>query len=244
LTELADIPRKAGLKVEEVPGWRTRGHGEMLAVRTIVCHHTAGPASGEAPSLGVVRDGRPGLEGPLSHYVLGRSGAVYVVAAGLCWHTGNTFSANQSNPYAIGIEAEATGTSNWPDMQYQAYAQLCRALMDHYGLPLSQVLGHKEVAAPLGRKIDPNFSMNDFRIAVSQAGGPDLQADERTWLYNLYLAMFYGGKDTPGQKSLLARVDEARSKQAAVDPAVVAQSLIAAGIGQQVASELIRQLGN
>ncbi len=172
LTDLADACRKSGLNVIETAAWRTRGHGPMNGVRAIACHHTAGPATGEAPSLNVVRDGRPGLEGPLSHLVLGRSGAVYVIAAGLCWHTGATFHPDQGNAWAIGIEAEATGTSGWPAVQYQAYARLCRALADHYGLPLSRVLGHKEIASPLGRKIDPNFSMSDFRIAVSQAAPP------------------------------------------------------------------------
>jgi hypothetical protein len=239
LTDLADAARKSGLNVIETAGWRTRGHAPQAAVRTIVCHHTAGPATGEAPSLNVVTVGRPGLPGPLSHLVLGRSGTVYVVAAGLCYHTGATFTADQSNANAIGIEAEATGVDPWPEQQYRAYARLCRALMDHYGLPLSRVLGHKEIAAPLGRKIDPNFSMPEFRLAVSQAGGSDVMTPQQEakldevlalirpvqytlpdgqqqWVYpmqalvNVYAAMFYGGESTPDRASLLALVDGLR----------------------------------
>lgn len=167
LADLADACRKSGLRVVEQPGWKTRGHGDVYGVRSIICHHTAGPATGEAPSLGVVTNGRPGLAGPLAQLVLGRSGTVYVVAAGLCYHAGATFEAWQGNAWAIGIEAEATGRDHWPTVQYAAYVKLCRALADHYGVPYDRVRGHCEVAAPLGRKTDPNFSMAAFRAAVS-----------------------------------------------------------------------------
>ncbi len=40
------------------------------------------------PSLGVIRDGRPGLKGPLSQLGLGRDGAYYVIAAGRAQHAG------------------------------------------------------------------------------------------------------------------------------------------------------------
>ena len=80
LTDLADACRKSGLKVIEANGWRTRGHGQMAAVRTIVCHHTAGPSTGNMPSLNTIINGRPGLEGPLSQLGLARDGTVYVIA--------------------------------------------------------------------------------------------------------------------------------------------------------------------
>jgi hypothetical protein len=38
----------------------------MSGVRCVVLHHTAGPATGEAPSLSVVENGRPDLTGPLA----------------------------------------------------------------------------------------------------------------------------------------------------------------------------------
>lgn len=82
LTDLATVLRAAGLKVQEVPGWKTRGHGQMTSVETIACHHTAGPKTGNYPSLGVVRDGRPGLDGPLAQLGLARDGTWLVIAAG------------------------------------------------------------------------------------------------------------------------------------------------------------------
>jgi hypothetical protein len=167
LSDLATAVRKSGLPVVEVPGWRTRGHGEMGGVRTIVCHHTAGPSTGNFPSLGVVRDGRAGLSGPLANLGLGRDGTVYVIAAGLCYHAGVVLQSDYRNGYSIGIEAEATGVTDWPAVQMDAYARLCAALCLHYTLPVGRVLGHKEVCAPVGRKTDPNFDMAAFRGAVA-----------------------------------------------------------------------------
>jgi hypothetical protein len=172
LTDLADACRKSGLKVVEVDGWKTRGHGPMTRVDSIVCHHTATSkaAAGDYPSLGIVRDGRSDLPGPLSQLGLGRSGTVYVIAAGVSYHAGETFETAQDNWHAIGIEAEADGLSVWPAEQMDAYARLCRALIDHYQLNVSDVEGHKEVASPLGRKVDPNFDMSRFREAVANQG--------------------------------------------------------------------------
>jgi len=161
LLDLADACRGSGLRVVEVDGWPSRGHGQMSGVRTIVCHHTAGPPTGEAPSLNFIRDRG------LAQLVLGRSGTVYVVAAGLCFHAGVVHEPNMGNRWAIGIEAEATGTAPWPRVQYDAYARLCAALAGHYRVPVARVLGHKEVAAPAGRKIDPNFDMVAFRALVA-----------------------------------------------------------------------------
>lgn len=169
LHDLADACRKSGLPVVEETGWRARGHGAMRSVEAVVVHHTAGPATGDAPSLRVVRDGRPDLRGPLAHIVLARSGTVHVVAAGLCWHAGPTHEPWQGNAHAIGIEAEHVGTPGvvWTAVQYDAYVRLARALADHYGVPYARILGHREVAKPAGRKSDPTFDLATFRAAVA-----------------------------------------------------------------------------
>jgi len=171
--DLAAVARSAGLKVVETPGWRKRGHGQMSDVRTITCHHTAhGSAKGTAPSLSVVVHGRPSLEGPLSHYLLGTDGTVYVVAAGLCYHAGISKHADYTNSHAIGIEAEAVGTpgapGDWPEVQMDAYARLCLALVRHFKLKVTDIRGHKETCAPKGRKVDPSFDMTVFRDRVAR----------------------------------------------------------------------------
>ena len=174
LTDLADILRNAGLTVIEVSGWKTRGHGVMSSVKGILAHHTAGAATGDYPSLNIVRDGRPDLEGPLSQLGLARSGTWYVIAAGRSYHAGKTVDDSIfGNSNAIGIEAEGTGIPStntghayWSEVQYQSYIRGVKALQAAYGIPTAHVLGHKEAAVPAGRKPDPNFSMDEFRAAL------------------------------------------------------------------------------
>ena len=173
LTDLAAVARKTSLEVIEVPGWETRGRGEMSDVRAVVCHHTATlNRTADMPSLDTLINGRPDLSGPLSHYGLSRSGKVYVIAAGRCNHAGTVQNPSWGNSHSIGIEAEATGTdATWPEVQMAAFAQLCRVLVDYFGLSVSAVLGHKEVADPPGRKIDPNFDMAAFRTRIRALSG-------------------------------------------------------------------------
>ena len=174
LTDLADVLRKAGLKVVEVDGWKTRGHGPMKRVTGIVWHHTATPASypGDYPSLRVVRDGHSKLPGPLCNLGLGRNGTYYVVAAGFGYHAGAVkpqYIDLVDNDTAIGIEAENAGiTGVWPQAQYDAYVKGTAALARHYGVPTARVLGHKEIST--AGKIDPKgIDMAVARAAVAAA---------------------------------------------------------------------------
>ncbi|MER7361956.1 peptidoglycan recognition protein family protein [Nonomuraea wenchangensis] len=166
LTQLAKVAKRTGYPVVEVDGWKTRGHGPQPEVQGLVCHHTAGPAGGgDYPSLAVVRSGRPGLDGPLSHFGLGRSGTIYVIAAGRCWHNAPSTSGYHDNSSSIGIEAENNGTQSWPPEQLDAYKRLCAELCREFGLPASRVKGHKEVNTA---KPDPHHvDMNAFRRDVA-----------------------------------------------------------------------------
>lgn len=170
MTWLADVLRAAGLKVEEVDGWQNRGRGDMATVRGILCHHTAGPLTGNAPSLNLVVKGREDLAGPLSQLVLGRDGTFHVVAAGRCNHAGAGAwqGVTSGNSSFIGIEAENAGTGKdpWPPVQMDAYARGCAAILKHLGEDSVMVAGHKEYALPRGRKIDPSFDMVTFRDRV------------------------------------------------------------------------------
>lgn len=170
-TRLLRAVKKAGVKYNEAAGWQSHGRGTMGTIQTVVPHHTAGPARGNSPSLNVVRNGRGNLHGPLSQLFLARDGTVTLVGAGIANHAGRVKYNSYSNSHSIGIEAEATGTSSWPDVQMDAYAKLCKALCDEFNLSYSRVLGHKEVCSPSGRKIDPNFNMDQFRSKVGGSKG-------------------------------------------------------------------------
>ncbi|MEU7741965.1 N-acetylmuramoyl-L-alanine amidase [Nonomuraea sp. NPDC049158] len=161
LTQLATVARRTGFPVVEVSGWRTRGHGPQPAVRGIVAHHTAGRAD-----MHVVRDGRPGLDGPLSQFWLRHDGTIYVVAAGKCWHNYPSTSPNHDNSHAIGIEAENDGREAWPTIQLDAYKRLCAELCRAFGVAASRVKGHKEVQP--GKPDPHHVDMDDFRRDVAQ----------------------------------------------------------------------------
>lgn len=176
VTNLAQILRDAGLNVTEVDGWKTRAHGPLTEIRSIICHHTAGAPTGDYPSLPIVRDGRPDLPGPLAQLGLGRSGTWFAIAAGLSYHAGVVTDATlYSNQYAIGVEAEGIGIPPtdsghiyWPEVQWQSYVRGVRALKKAFNVPTEHVRAHKEICSPAGRKIDPNFSMEEFRTALDK----------------------------------------------------------------------------
>jgi hypothetical protein len=176
LTWLAEVLLTDGLRVAEQPGWRTRGRGDVGTIRGVICHHTAGPRSGNMPSLGIVTSGRAGLPGPLSQLCLGRDGTFFVVAAGRANHAGagNWQGFTNGNANFIGIEAENAGDGSdpWPDVQMEAYRRGVAAILKKVGADAIMCAGHKEYRLPLGTKIDPTFDMNQFRrdVAAIMAG--------------------------------------------------------------------------
>ncbi|MGH3989313.1 MAG: peptidoglycan recognition protein family protein [Pseudonocardiaceae bacterium] len=169
---LADAARLTGYPVVEVAGWRTRGHGSgMRAVECVTGHHTADGPRGDYPSLHIVANGRADLAGPLSQLGLGRSGTVYVIAAGQAYHAGASSWAGfwDLNDEAIGIEAESVGTrDDWTLQQRDCYPRLVAALLFYMRRDASRFAGHREVCLPRGRKIDPAFwGLDEFRARVA-----------------------------------------------------------------------------
>ena len=180
LTNLGDILRNAGLRVIEVPGARTRGHGQMSHPKGTLWHHTAtsAKAAGNYPSQRIVTEGRSDLPGPLCNLGLGRDGTWYFIAAGLAYHAGaGSYPGIGSNGNAslIGIEAEHPGTSGtpWPPAQIDSYRRGSAALAKAFGFASDRVIGHKEWAPR--RKIDPfGLDMNAERrfVADYMRGAP------------------------------------------------------------------------
>lgn len=165
---LADAARLTGYPVVELSGWKARGHGGMTSVEGVVLHHTAGPKTGEYPSLAVVRDGRAGLAGPLANFGLGRSGTVYVNAAGLAYHAGVSEWAGMGdlNGRFLGIEAEDDGDGIWTGEQIDCYPRLVAACLYYMRRDASRACAHRECAPT--RKIDPTgFDMPALRSRVA-----------------------------------------------------------------------------
>jgi len=172
LTWLPAVLESAGLKVAPVPGWESRGCGDIGPIAGVICHHTAGPRTGNMPSLKTLIDGRSDLAGPLAQLGLGRDGTYYIIAAGRCNHAGQGSwrGVTRGNSSFIGIEAENTAKSDdspWPDVQVDAYQRGVAAILSHVRTTADFCAGHKEFALPLGRKTDPEFDMDHFRSCVA-----------------------------------------------------------------------------
>ena len=176
LTWLPEALQKAGLKISEVPDWRTRGRAEMGRVRGVMVHHTVGQRTGNMPSLNLLIRGRPDLNGPLAQLGLGRDGTFYIIAAGKANHAGDgewRGIKHTGNSNFIGIEAENAGTPDdpWPDAQMDALRRGVAAILQYIGADSTMVCGHKEYAPT--RKKDPLWEMAPFResVAALMAGG-------------------------------------------------------------------------
>jgi hypothetical protein len=190
LTDLADGLRARGLTVVEVDGWKTRGvvnqnppHQRLAleAVAGVLRHHTATNrnafTNSDAPTLGLLTNGRSDLPGPLCQLGLGRNGTVYVVAAGLGNHAGRGWAfpgvpEDSGNWYLLGIEMESSGIAPWdwtPD-QLRVAPYVGAALMDMYDFTLN--LGHMEYSKE--GKIDPAGwpgGMDGLRAQIGAVSG-------------------------------------------------------------------------
>jgi hypothetical protein len=184
---LADVLRASGLSVFEVDGWRTRSAGTLQNPTGVLGHHTAGPTSGNYPSLSVVVNGRQDLPGPLSQLGLGRDGTWFVIAAGRANHAGKGklpwVPQDKGNQFLLGVEAESTGRGDWTTAQKDSYPRGVAALLRHLGLPADRFAAHKEYAP--NRKIDPAGwpgDMAGFRASVanilSGEGGREMSQAE------------------------------------------------------------------
>lgn len=168
-----DLKRRleaAGLTVVEVDGWQSRGSANFDP-RGSVNHHTAGPRTGVAPSLGVILNGRPDLPGPLANTYGARVERyeVYLVAAGRANHAGSgTFRGLMGNSSVLGHEEEHSGRADEPfsELRMDRAARIHAAFMWGKQTTSDYVCQHHEWTS---RKIDfVRDLMNpvEFRIRV------------------------------------------------------------------------------
>jgi hypothetical protein len=172
---LADACRDTGYPVVELSGWRSAGHGPMTAEHGVVGHWTAGPVqektASNTPSLAVVRDGRPGLDGPLCNVYTAFDGTLYVVAAGKAYHAGVSSWRGESdlNGKYIGNEVESPGGFVYTEAQLDVTPRLHAALLRRMARSAEYSCAHFECAQPDGRKPDgPARNMVGFRGQVGR----------------------------------------------------------------------------
>ena len=190
LTDLADVLRRAGLRVREVDGWEQRqrgGSGYDPNPIGIIVHHTASPPSW---------DGQPDSNfltfdcdvRPMANLYLDRGGQWWVLAGGATNTNGSggpwgPIPKDSANSRVIGIEAGNNGVGEaWPDVMQDSYVAGVAALADAYGVDAGNILSHREWAPT--RKVDPagpsrfgsingsgSWDMDRFRAAVNKARG-------------------------------------------------------------------------
>jgi hypothetical protein len=163
--------REAGLDVREVAGcWSGAESAELTSIDGLIVHATAGSASAsDSGELNVILNGSNTAPPPISQFMLGRTGIVYFVRSGKCFHARNGFSgtrfAGAGNSRLIGIEGCNNNTGEDWSRSYPEYVTLVAVICRHFGWdPFDRVRGHKEHQP--GDKSDPTFNMNEFRHQV------------------------------------------------------------------------------
>ncbi len=139
-------------------------------IDTIVLHHTAGGDTAQ----GVGNFFKNPAAQVSAHYVVGKDGAIVqsVPDSKRSWHAGTSEFKGKSdvNDFSVGIEIVNHGDDKDPytDKQYDALINLVAYLMDAHDVPMDRITGHKDVALPRGRKVDPsaNFDWNRVRQGV------------------------------------------------------------------------------
>lgn len=131
----------ADLKAYNVPvkktkGWQRRGRTGLWEPQGLLNHHTASNRrAGNMPALGIVRDGRSDLPGPLANFLGARDGTIVFVAKGRCNHAGEGgpergIPEDSGNAYLLGLEAENDGIGEkWGDKLYLSMVVLNALIM-------------------------------------------------------------------------------------------------------------------
>lgn len=152
------VPPKAKKKETLRAKWIAAADYRRGRISAIVLHSTDGRKAGDIPTL--TAKGSPTVS---CHFYVTRKGELYqfVREDDTAYHAGIVLKQEDGNASTIGIECEHFDPNDdyprgedWPDIQIRTIAKLIAYLRNKYGtLP---VKSHAEIAAPIGRKIDPH----------------------------------------------------------------------------------------
>lgn len=137
-------------------------------IDTIVLHHTA--SNDTAGDLATLTSAASEVS---AHYLIGRDGTIYQLVPDelQSWHAGESQLRGEPsvNPRSIGIEITNDGLGSTPftDRQYEALRALVPHLVAKYDIPIENIVGHKEIAIPAGRKSDPAANFEEGRVLAA-----------------------------------------------------------------------------
>lgn len=177
LAWLGDVLRDAGLTVVETSGWQERSadSGELPRPVGVLEHHTATWSSEDdpAPSVQLCIDGRPDLDGPLCHGLIGFDGTVHLISAGRANHAGEAKMSGPNpsgdgNVLYVGFEWDYQGVEQSPSAeQYDAAVRATEAVLNHLDRPADAARGHRETSVT--DKTDPgNVDLDGFRADIAK----------------------------------------------------------------------------
>jgi N-acetylmuramoyl-L-alanine amidase len=164
------VGRMSDLVIEAMPspnhGERTDGPTDILLL-----HYTGMPDDEQA--LRWLCDPKSQVS---SHYFVHQDGRVLslVPEERRAWHAGASRwgTAADVNSRAIGIEiangGHPGGLPDFPGVQIDAVAALCRDVLSRHEIPPNRVLAHSDVAP--GRKLDPGERFPWVRLAEAGVG--------------------------------------------------------------------------
>jgi N-acetyl-anhydromuramyl-L-alanine amidase AmpD len=145
--------------------------GGKSDIDTIVLHHTGG---------GSLESNVAWMNNPASkvsaHYTVGKDGRIVnsVRDEDRAWHAGTSRYKGRDdvNDFSVGIEIVNKGdhVDPYPPEQMEAVAHLVAWLMTTLGISYERITGHRDVALPKGRKVDPsnNFDWQDLKARVQR----------------------------------------------------------------------------
>jgi hypothetical protein len=178
LLKLKEIWEDLGLTVRAMEGWRHRGRDDGNTFEVLGIHHTA--AAGDIDST--LRNGRPGVEGPLCNVALHKNGDVILVASGLANHFG---CATWPNGKSLGVEATGPQPTGVKYPNRDAYELLAvgfcifkgnadprKVVKSDVGIPVHLVAAHKEVG--MGRVVDGKV-ICDAKVYGRKPVDPDFE---------------------------------------------------------------------
>lgn len=181
------------IDLDYIAGWETRSSLTKTFNPVGLCwHHTAGPRSGDAPSLNLC------ISKTLVQILVARSGRVHIISGNRSNHIGlglrQVLDRTQAglaplgdardayglllgigsisgNGYYIGIEIENDGLGEpYPAAQMRAVYAITTAIFKHYRWSASQLIAHKEWTS---RKPDPaGISMPEARGILASLLAP------------------------------------------------------------------------
>jgi N-acetylmuramoyl-L-alanine amidase len=142
-----------------------------LPVDTLVLHYT-GVLSTESTLRWFARkDAKVS-----AHFVIGRDGEIVrcVEDDRVAWHAGVSQmpppdNRKNVNAFSLGIELVATPDSGFTDVQMSSLYEIVTLVVAAYKIPPERVVGHKAIARPVGRKIDPDGFFGQFNWAKTRS---------------------------------------------------------------------------